>query len=60
MNNRIFEIDQKLKDIAVRGKVASESYKVFLRVGYALLVKEKTRLINSAQKKEEEKNQIRF
>jgi hypothetical protein len=51
-NNRIIYINKCLLDIEKEAVFASESMKLFLRQGYRLLLDEKKKLIETAQKEE--------
>ena len=52
MNNRILYINKRLKEIEEEAKTSSETMRIFLRQGYRLLLDEKRKLIEAAQKEE--------
>ena len=52
MNNRLHDINAKLKKIEQSAVGKSPAYKNWLRQGYKLLLEERKRLIKSAKKQE--------
>ena len=60
MDNKLYNIEQKLKKIEQDAVGKSPSYKNWLRMGYKLLLVEKARLIKSAQKQEQTVSQLDF
>ena len=55
---RIEYINNRLKQLIVDSKLASETKKKFLRIGYKLFVEEKKKLIKRAENEQEEKDSL--